>query len=57
MDGGPQGLILGLIFFNMFISNMDDGMEYRPVVKPDCQLICRAAFQSNLKSLKEWADS
>ncbi|GAB0181465.1 triadin [Grus japonensis] len=63
MAGVPQGLFLGLALFNVFVGNMDSGIEYTLSKFADDTKLCgavnmlegRDAIQRDLKSLEKWA--
>lgn len=58
-----QGLVLGLIIFNIFIRDTESGMQYTSNKFVDDMKLCGAAdmlegrsvIQRNLERLKNWA--
>jgi len=63
MSGVPQGLAMGPVLFNIFVSDVDSGMECtlrRFVDEPKMcgvadMLEGRDTFQRDLKKLEKWA--
>jgi len=54
MCGIPQGLIFVLMLFNIFVGNVDSGIECTLSKFADYMLELRDAIQSDLVSLERW---
>jgi len=62
MTGIPQGLLLGLVLFSIFVCDMDSGIECTLIEFADNTKLCgavnmlegRDAIQRNLDRLKRW---
>jgi len=63
MSGVPQGLLLGLALFDIFVGDMDSGIEYTPSKFADDTKMCgvietlegRDAIQRDLDRPERWA--
>jgi len=63
MSGVPQGSVWGLVLFNTFVSNVDNGIECTNCQFPDNSKLCgvvdtpegRDAIQRDLDRLERWA--
>ena len=54
MSGIPQGLIFVLMLFNIFVGNVDSGIECTLSKFADYMLELRDAIRSDLVSLERW---